>query len=204
MTLKNVAAPHVSDVLGHRCAAELGEHLQAAASGDTEAFAHVYDAVAPRVFGLASKILRDTHQAEEVTQEVMLQLWQRAGDFDPGRGSAISWVMTMAHRRTVDRVRSSEAQRRRDVTHAEESWLAPIDETATAVQTSLDAQAVRTALAALSAPQREAIQLAYLGGYTHHEVAQLMQAPLGTTKTRIRDGLLRLRAALAPGTVGLV
>lgn len=197
-------SPATPDPPGHRRRSDdLQAHLLASSRGDVQAFAQVYDAVAPRVFGLASRILRDPHQAEEVTQEVMLQLWSSSGDFDPARGSAIAWVMTLAHRRAVDRVRSSDAHRRRDAVHARESHQDPVDETATAAHASMEAQMVRTALAELSPPQREAIELAYFGGHTHTEVARLLQVPLGTAKSRIRDGLLRLRDTLPTNAVEL-
>jgi RNA polymerase sigma-70 factor (ECF subfamily) len=175
----------------------LRSQLRDASRGDESAFAALYDSVAPRVYGLVLRILRDVHQSEEVTQEVFLQLWTTSNHFDPARGSALSWVMTIAHRRAVDRVRSSEAQRRRDLTDAERSVRTPFDQTAEAVHSSLEATDVRGALATLSPTQRRALELAYLGGYTHREVSELLQIPLGTAKSRIRDGLIQLRDHLA-------
>jgi len=182
----------------HRDAAGLATLLQCSARGDQAAFAALYDATSARVFGLVLRVLRDHAQAEEVAQEVFVQLWQTADRFDPARGTALAWILTHAHRKAVDRVRSSEASRRRDLAHAEHTTQIPYDETSTAAEASLDAVAVRAALATLSTPQRRAIELAYFGGHTHTEVARLTQVPLGTAKTRIRDGLLRLRDALAP------
>ena len=187
------ASPHAAADLGH-----LEERLVAAASGDQAAFAEVYDATASRAYGVVLRILRDAHQAEEVTQEVFLQVWQTAQRFDPDRGSALSWVMTLAHRRAVDRVRSSASVRRRDTEHVERNHEAPYDETAASALASLDAQRVRVALATLVPAQREALELAYFGGKTHAEVSELTKVPLGTAKSRIRDGLVRLRDALAP------
>jgi RNA polymerase sigma-70 factor (ECF subfamily) len=175
----------------------LESQLDDASRGDESAFAALYDSVAPRVYGLVHRILRDVHQSEEVTQEVFLQLWTTSNRFDPTRGSALSWVMTIAHRRAVDRVRSSEAQRRRDLTDAERSIRTPFDQTAEAAHTSFEATGVRGALATLSPTQRGALELAYLGGHTHLEVSQLLQIPLGTAKSRIRDGLIQLRDHLA-------
>ncbi len=177
--------------------AVLEQHLLAVAAGDRLAFSHVYDATASRVHGLVLRVLRDVHQAEEVTQEVFVEIWQSAGRFDPARGSAYSWMLTLAHRRAVDRVRQSEAGRRRDREHVERTHETPYDETAHSALASLDAQIVRNALATLLPPQREALELAYFGGHSHAEVSRLTRVPLGTAKSRIRDGLIRLRAALA-------
>ncbi|MBC9733542.1 sigma-70 family RNA polymerase sigma factor [Nocardioides marmotae] len=176
--------------------ASLEDHLAAVGRGDATAFAQVYEVVAPRVLGVAHRLLRDVHQAEEVTQEVLLQVWQTASRFDPARGSALAWVMTLAHGRAVDRVRSSEATRRRDLADARLGVVREHDVTVAAVQAALDAAEVRRALAALPVGQRQALELAYFGGHTHREVAGLLGVPLGTVKGRIRDGLLRLRGLL--------
>ena len=172
--------------------------LLASSRGDEAAFAELYDIVAPRVYGLVLRILRDVHQSEEVTQEVFLQLWETSGRFDPTRGSALSWIMTIAHRRAVDRVCSAESSRRRDVTDAELGLKTPFDETAETAHASLEALTLRAALATLSRPQREALELAYFGGLTYLDVSRALGIPLGTAKTRIRDGLRRLRDSLAP------
>ncbi len=182
----------------------LESQLVAAGRGDMQAFAALYDAVAPRAYGLVLRILRDAHQSEEVTQEVFLQIWQTSARFDPRRGSALAWMMTVAHRRAVDRVRSAEAVRRRDSTYVERNAETSYDETAATVHASLEAATVREALATLTTVQREAIELSYFGGHTHREVSELTRVPVGTAKTRIRDGLLRLRDVLAPGALELV
>ena len=176
----------------------LGDQLLASGRGDASAFAAMYESLSPRVYGLVQRVLQDVHQSEEVTQEVFLEIWQTSTRFDPTRGSAPSWVMTLAHRRAVDRVRSAEASRRRDTTEVERSRTTPIDETATSAHASLDAQEVRAALGTLPDFQRQALELAYFGGHTHLEVSRMMRIPLGTAKTRIRDGLVRLRDALTP------
>ena len=176
----------------------LGDQLVAASRGDAAAFAEMYESLAPRVYGLVLRVLHDVHQSEEVTQEVFLEVWQTATRFDPTRGSAPSWVMTLAHRRAIDRVRSAEASRRRDTTDVQRSRTAPTDETATSAHASLDAQEVRAALGTLPDMQRQALELAYFGGHTHLEVSRMMSIPLGTAKTRIRDGLFRLRDVLTP------
>lgn len=181
---------------------DLSTLLAASGLGDDEAYAELYDELSPRIFGLVLRILGDPHQAEEVTQEVFLHIWQNSHLFDPARGSAFSWVMTMAHRRAVDRVRSSEAWRRRDDADAALVRQSPTDLTAEAAHASLDAQRVRAGLATLSLIQRRALELAYFGGYTHTEVARLLQIPLGTAKTRIRDGLIQLRDVMTPPVLG--
>jgi RNA polymerase sigma-70 factor (ECF subfamily) len=175
----------------------LEDLLERSSHGDVAAFAELYDALSARVFGLVVRVVRDVHESEEVTQEVLLQVWQSASLFDPARGSARAWVLTLAHRRAVDRVRSSEALRRRDEREALLTRMAPRDETAEAAHRSLEADRVRALLATLPRVQRDVIELAYLGGHTHSEVSRLMQIPLGTAKSRIRDGLIKLRDGLA-------
>lgn len=171
----------------------LTDLLRRCSRGDEAAFAELYDATSRRLFGLVLRIVRDHAMSEEVTQEVYLDVWRTSARFDPTRGSALSWLMTIAHRTAVDRVRSSESSRRRDDTHAATHQDVDFDTTAEAAQASLEAQRVRRALASLTDAQRAAVELAYLGGYTHTEVATLLEIPLGTAKTRIRDGLIRLR-----------
>lgn len=170
--------------------------LRATAKGDEAAFATLYDETAARVHGLVLRVLRNPAQAEEVTQEVYLEVWRRASRFDPGRGSPFSWLMTMAHRRAVDRVRSSQSATTRDETWEASTREVQFDSTAEQATARLEAQRVRSALGELTGAQREAVSLAYLGGYTHREVASLLDLPLGTAKTRIRDGLIRLRDQL--------
>jgi RNA polymerase sigma-70 factor (ECF subfamily) len=180
----------------------LRAQLEATSRGDAHAFADLFESVGPRIYGLVLRILKDPHQAEEVTQEILLELWRTAARFDPLRGSAQSWVMTMAHHRAVDRVRSAQARRRLDAADVERSRDLPFDATASAALARLEAETVRAALATLSPAKREAIELAYLDGHTYHQVAQLLQIPLGTAKTRIRDGLMRLRDELTTTETG--
>ncbi|QIM23241.1 sigma-70 family RNA polymerase sigma factor [Phycicoccus sp. HDW14] len=170
--------------------------MRRSARGDEAAFAELYDATSRRVYGLVLRIVRDPAMSEEVTQEVYLDVWRTSARFDSARGSALSWLMTIAHRAAVDRVRSSEASRRRDDAHAAANQPVEFDQTAEAASSSLEAQRVRKALLTLTEAQRSAVELAYLGGYTHTEVASLLGLPLGTAKTRIRDGLIRLRDTL--------
>jgi RNA polymerase sigma-70 factor, ECF subfamily len=175
---------------------DLAELLRRSARGDEAAFADLYDATSRRLFGLVLRIVRDHAMSEEVTQEVYLDVWRQSARFDADRGSALSWLMTIAHRTAVDRVRASEASRRRDDTHAAKHQDRDFDTTAESAHASLEAQRVRRALSTLTDAQRSAVELAYLGGYTHTEVARLLDLPLGTAKTRIRDGLIRLRDTL--------
>ncbi|GAA1880001.1 ECF RNA polymerase sigma factor SigK [Lapillicoccus jejuensis] len=164
--------------------------------GDEGAFAELYDALSRRLYGLVLRVVRDPAQSEEVTQEAFLEIWRTASRFDRTRGSALGWMMTIAHRKAVDRVRSAEAASRRDTQYHESSQDVDFDSTAEAAHTSLDVERVRKALASLTDAQRSALELAYFGGYTHSEVATMLGLPLGTAKTRIRDGLIRLRDTL--------
>lgn len=172
---------------------ELATLLAACARGDEAKFAQLYDATAPRIFGLVRRIVRDPMQSEEVSQEVYLQIWRQATRFDPSSGSALAWMMTIAHRRAVDRVRSAQAETERETAYGERHQNVPFDTTSDGAHRQLDAERVRKAMETLTPAQRSAIDLAYFGGYTHREVAALLDLPMGTAKTRIRDGLIRLR-----------
>jgi RNA polymerase sigma-70 factor (ECF subfamily) len=164
------------------------------ARGDEAAFAALYDRTSGAVFGLVRRVVRDPAQSEEVTQEVLLEIWRTASRFDPRQGSATTWLMTVAHRRAVDRVRSAKAAADREV---RATAAAPdYDVVAEEVEARLDAQRVRRCLDSLTDLQRESVTLAYYGGYTHREVAGLLGVALGTVKTRMRDGLIRLRDCL--------
>ncbi|GAA1777226.1 sigma-70 family RNA polymerase sigma factor [Nocardioides hankookensis] len=179
---------------------DLSDLLRRAGRADEAAFAVLYDAISPRVYGLALRVVRDPAQAEEVTQEALLEIWRTAGRYDPDRGSPFAWILTITHRKAVDRVRSAEASTRRDTTYHQGHQPTESDTTAEAVEASLEAHRVRAALKTLTEVQQEAIGLAYFGGYTHTEVATMLDLPVGTAKTRIRDGLIRLRDAMGVGS----
>jgi RNA polymerase sigma-70 factor (ECF subfamily) len=175
---------------------DLSELLTLVARGDQVAFETVYDRVAPAVFGLVLRVLRDTAQSEEVAQEALLEVWRTADRFDPARGSALAWVMTIAHRRAVDRVRSERAAAEREARAASAATPPAADEVAETVESSLEAERVRHCLDGLTGAQRESITLAYYSGLSYPQVASALGLALGTVKTRIRDGLRRLRDCL--------
>jgi RNA polymerase sigma-70 factor, ECF subfamily len=170
--------------------------IGAVARGDQDAFEALYDRLAPLVYGIVRRVVRDPDQSEEVTQEVLVEVWRTAARFDPDRGAARSWVATMAHRRAVDRVRSEQASRTRTEKVGIRDQVRDHDEVSEQVERRLEYQQVRDALSALTDLQREAVELAYFQGYTYRQVADLLDTPLGTIKTRMRDGLIRLRDAL--------
>ena len=173
--------------------ASLDEVMARVSRGDEHAFERLYDAVSAQVHGLIRRVLRDPAQAEEVTQEVFLEIWRTATRFDAGRGKATTWVMTMAHARAVDRVRSAQASTDRDIKVGQRDITAAYDEVSEAVESRLEQVQVRRCLGGLTELQRESVTLAYYGGYTYSEVADLLSVPLGTVKTRLRDGLIRMR-----------
>lgn len=186
-----VSAPQRSAVLGDP--PTLADILAAVAGGDHDSFSRLYDELSPMVFGLALKVTKSRALAEEVTQEVFVQVWRQADRFDPVKGNARSWLATIAHRRSVDVVRRSQSAHDR-----EESSLpvAPGGDVAETIVDRDEKTRVRSALSSLTDLQREAIELAYYGGLTYREVAQRLDAPLGTVKTRMRDGLMKMRAVM--------
>ncbi|WP_438856555.1 ECF RNA polymerase sigma factor SigK [Agromyces sp. M3QZ16-3] len=178
----------------------LDDLLVASGTGDRAAFGALYDRTAARILGLVRRIVIDPAQAEEVAQDVFLEVWQTAPRFDAARGSAISWMFTLAHRRAVDRVRSSQSARDRDARIGARDLDVPVDSVAEVVEVRLDHERAHVALAELSDPQRECVELAYYGGLTQAEIAERLDVPLGTVKTRMRDGMIRLRRVMGVST----
>jgi RNA polymerase sigma-70 factor, ECF subfamily len=171
--------------------------LSRVASGDKDAFGQLYDRMLPRVLGLATRILRDRGYAEEVTQEVFLEIWQCAGHFDASKGSAIGWILQTTHSRAVDRVRSAQARKLRDERIGMRDLYEPSDDISERVALLIESERMERALGTLPKSQRDAVALAHLGGYSHSEVSEILQVPMGTVKTRIRAGIGQLREELA-------
>lgn len=172
------------------------EALARVAAGDLDAFGELYDMLSPAVHGTALSVLRDPDHAAEVTQEVMVEIWRTATRWDARRGTARAWASTMAHRRAVDRVRSVQAQRTRDQAAIDADRPRSFDVVSEQAESNLEAERVRHCLGGLTDTQREAVVLAYYDGRTYREVAEDLEAPLPTVKSRIRDGLTRLRDCL--------
>lgn len=178
----------------------LEDLLEASSRGDERSFARLYDLTSPRVYGMVLRVVRDAAQSAEVTQDIYLEVWRQSARFDPTKGAVLPWLLMIAHRRAVDRVRAAQSSVVRDDKYAVLNEERPYDSVSEQVQTSLEAQRVRKVLNDLTPAQREAVSLAYFGGYTHSEVSELLKIPLGTVKTRIRDGLIRMRDALGVAT----
>jgi RNA polymerase sigma-70 factor (ECF subfamily) len=172
----------------------LGDLLLRVARGDRDSFERVYEEISGPVYGLVLRVLRDPSQSEEVAQEVLVEVWRQASRFDPAKGSANAWVMTLAHRRAVDRVRSAQAATDREQRTA--TLDREHDHVAEDVEARLEQERVRRCLGGLTELQRESVVLAYYSGYTYVEVAELLKLSLGTVKTRMRDGLIRMRDCL--------
>ncbi|HEU0207252.1 MAG TPA: ECF RNA polymerase sigma factor SigK [Pseudolysinimonas sp.] len=186
----------LEDVDGSAATVSNEDLLQRVATGDREAFAQLYDRTAPRVFGLVKRLLRDHAQSEEVTQEIYLEIWQSASRYDTSKGGAIAWMLTMTHRRAVDRVRASQASRDRDTRIGIRDYPTDFDSVAENVEVRIESERVKEAMMRLTELQRQAVQLAYFGGYSHSEVSEMLSVPIGTVKTRLRDGMIRLRDEL--------
>lgn len=176
--------------------ADVDELLRRVARGDTPAFETLYDRVIGTVYGVIRRVLRDPAQSEEVAQEVMLEVWRTAPRFDRDRGSATTWIYTMAHRRAIDRVRATQSAHDRDERVGRRDQVDPYDVVVDQVEARLEQEQVRRCLEGLTELQRQSVTLAYYGGYTYREVAEVLDTPLGTVKTRLRDGLIRMRDCL--------
>jgi RNA polymerase sigma-70 factor (ECF subfamily) len=177
--------------------AELPVLLGRVAKGDRAAFEELCQHIAGPVFGTVRAVVRDLPQSEEVAQEVLVEVWQQAPRFDPGRGSPMAWVTTIAHRRAVDRVRSEQRSADRELRAA--AHPVAYDDVAETAEANLDAERLRRCLRSLTGLQREAIMLAYYGGYTYRQVAAVLGVAAGTVNTRMRDGLIRLRDCMGAG-----
>jgi RNA polymerase sigma-70 factor (ECF subfamily) len=175
---------------------DLQHLIREVALGDQDSFAAVYDAVAGSVLGVARAVLRDRAQSEEVAQEVLVEVWRTAPRYRPERGTVVNWILTLAHRRAVDRVRSVEAAAARDHKAALLDRTPEYDEVTEQVETRLEREQVRRCLRTLTEIQRQSVTLAYYRGLTYRQVAEALALPLGTVKTRLRDGLVRLRDCL--------
>jgi RNA polymerase sigma-70 factor (ECF subfamily) len=183
-----------------RPSSDLDALLRRVARGDRDAFAAVYDLTNTRVYGLVVRVLRDAGYSEETTQEVYLEVWRTASEYDSAKGSALAWLLTMAHRRAVDRVRTEQAGSRREsrygaanVDPASDPAHDPVADSAVAGD---ERRRVLACLDALTDSQRECIDLAYYGGLTYAEVSQRLATNLSTIKSRIRDALRGLRNCL--------
>ncbi|MFI6655032.1 sigma-70 family RNA polymerase sigma factor [Streptomyces sp. NPDC050523] len=175
---------------------DLEELLGGVALGDHDAFAALYDAVAGPVLGVVRAVVRDPAQSEEVAQDVLVEVWRTAPRYRRERGSAVNWVLTLAHQRAVDRVRWAEASAARERRAALLDRSPDYDHVAEEVEAGLEREQVRRCLRTLTEVQRQSVTLAYYGGLTYRQVAEDLALPLGTVKTRLRDGLIRLRDCL--------
>lgn len=172
----------------------LNDLLGRVANGDRRSFEEIYSLMAGRTYGIIVQVLRDHAQAEEVAQEVFIEIWRTAPRFDRGKGNARSWMLNMAHRRAIDRVRSVQASRQR-----EDRFIQPTtdyDNVVEHVESRLETEQLRDCLDGLSSAQRESITLAFFECLSYPRVAEILSVPLGTIKSRMRDGLSRLRDCL--------
>lgn len=168
------------------------------AHGDHQAFGDFYGHTSARVFGLVRRVLIDRELSEDVTQEVFIMVWQKSAGYSPAAGSPMAWLMMIAHRRAVDRVRSHQSSQNRDRRWALRGVDRAYDEVAETAISRMDAQTLHRSLGRLSPLQREAVVMAYFDSLTYQEVAEKLSIPLPTIKSRIRGGLMRLRAELEP------
>jgi len=179
-----------------RLSSDLDALLRRVAQGDRDAFAAVYDLTHSRVYGLVVRVLRDAGYSEETTQEIYLEVWRTASEYDSAKGSALAWLLTMAHRRAIDRVRAEQAGSRRESRYGAANVDPAGDTVADSAIAADERRRVRACLDALTDAQRQCIELAYYGGLTYPEVSQRLATNLSTIKSRIRDALRGLRNCL--------
>nr|A1ULE1.1 RecName: Full=ECF RNA polymerase sigma factor SigK; Short=ECF sigma factor SigK; AltName: Full=Alternative RNA polymerase sigma factor SigK; AltName: Full=RNA polymerase sigma-K factor; Short=Sigma-K factor [Mycobacterium sp. KMS]Q1B3Q8.1 RecName: Full=RNA polymerase sigma factor SigK; AltName: Full=Sigma-K factor [Mycobacterium sp. MCS] len=170
--------------------------LRQVAERDVDAFAALYDRTRSRVYGMVTRVLRDPGYSEETTQDIYLQVWRSAGSYDPKAGSPMAWLLTLAHRRAVDRVRSEEAASQRESRYGAASVDPPVDHVADSVILLDERRRVVDCMGSLSDLQREAIQLAYYEGLTYVQVSERLSANLATIKSRMRGGIRGLKNCL--------
>jgi RNA polymerase sigma-70 factor (ECF subfamily) len=192
----------VAEPIGYRAMTEprhvsdLDALLRQVARRDTDAFATLYDRTRSRVYGLITRVLRDAGYSEETTQEVYLEVWRTAEAYDSAKGSALSWLMTMAHRRAVDRVRAEQSAGQRESRYGAATVDRPGDLVADSAIAADERRRVAACLDSLTDVQRQCIDLAYYGGLTYTEVSARLSANLSTIKSRMRDALRGLRGCL--------
>ncbi|MEZ4654340.1 MAG: sigma-70 family RNA polymerase sigma factor [Candidatus Eisenbacteria bacterium] len=174
--------------------AELRHLLARVAAGEEAALESLYEATSAWVYGLARRILRDESTAQEVTLDTYLHAWRRAHEYDGRRGRPSTWLLTIARSRAIDRLRSHAARSRREEHAGMESTL----EADSPEGPQIDREAVRAAMATLPAAQKRAIEMAFFGGLSHSEIARELDTPLGTVKSQVRLGMLKLRSVLEP------
>jgi len=167
--------------------------------GDIQAFGRLYDLTAPRIWGLTRSILRDRGLAEDATQDVYFEIWRRAAGFDSTKGPAISWMLMLAHARSVDRVRRVETLRRREDSFARLSFDPDVDSAIEQIIRMDNDRQAHAALAALTPLQRQAIHLTYFLGHSNSEASRLLGIPLPTFKDRIRGALHTMRSIASGG-----
>lgn len=175
--------------------------MQKIANQDETALAHLYDQYSPLLFGLVLRIVKDRQEAEDLLQDIFLQVWEKAASFDHSRGHLCGWLTTLARNRSIDRVRQKQSTQRRqhkleEGTLLEEpiqqESLNPLQLVVSLEQSSL----IREALKLLPREQSDVVLLAYFGGYSQSEIAEILDVPLGTVKTRTRQGMQKLQQTL--------